>query len=277
MPVIDMRIRSLSILCLASALALSACANAPGSGSGSPSVASSAAEATPIAVPLILFTRTLNGDDLETFTMGIDGSRQTELTAVDDCCGSWSPDGTILMVPDKLASSRLLPATLNVDGTGYAVHTMGGSQVTFGGISLDAAGQPDFTRSAVYLAEADGSRAEPITEPGAFTEAAAWSPNGDWIVFNKKSGPVGVKGSDLYQIHPDGSGLHAITTAGAAGESDQVGAGWSPDGTRLLFTVVPGGPIKVGDLWTVNVDGTGLTQLTDYPAQYWGYSWQPPI
>ena len=133
----------------------------------------------------------------------------------------------------------------------------------------------DFTRSAVYVAEADGSRVEAITEPGAFTEAAKWSPDGDWIVFNKKSGPVGVKGSDLYLIHPDGSGLKAITTAGAAGTSDQVGAVWSPDGTRLLFASVPGGPVKLGDLWTVNVDGTGLIQLTDTPAQYFGYSWQP--
>ena len=140
---------------------------------------------------------------------------------------------------------------------------------------MDASGAPDFTRSAVYVAEADGSHVEAITESGAFTEAARWSPDGDWIVFNKKSGPIGVKGSDLYLVHPDGSGLTAITTEGAAGGSDQGGAAWSPDGTRLLFTVVPGGPVKRGDLWTVNVDGTDLTRLTYAPAQYFGYSWQP--
>jgi Tol biopolymer transport system component len=343
-------------------------------------------------VPLILFTRTLTWDDLQTFTIGIDGSQETELTDLRDCCGSWSPDGTIIMAPDKLASSRLLPATVNTDGTSYAVHTIGpptlnlapagwspdgnkiafegwddtdpsrtgiyvsegftlteaepvqitqalvhdiplewspdgtrllliqvarcpegdcdggdlyvvdsdgsdlirlnpegtfvaccgpaswspdGTQVTFGAPSLHAAGAADFTKSAVYVAEADGSRVEAITEPGAFTEAARWSPNDDWIVFSKKSGPIGVKGSDLYLIHPDGSGLSAITTAGAAGTSDQFGAVWSPDGTRLLFSSVPGGPVKRGDLWIVDLDGTGLTQLTDRPAQYLGYSWQP--
>jgi Tol biopolymer transport system component len=342
--------------------------------------------------PLILYTRTLTGDDLGTFTIVTDGSQETALADVHDCCGSWSPDGTIISVPDNLASSRLLPATLNVDGTGYVVHSVGlptvnlapagwspdgerflfegwddtdpsrtglyvsegfdvadaapvqittavahdialawspdgtrvllirvircpeddcevgdlfivdadgsdliqlnpegtsvsccspaswspdGTQVAFAGVSLDAAGAPDFTRSAVYAADADGSRVDAITEPGAFTETAPWSPFGGWIAFTKKSGPVGVKGSDLYLVHPDGSGLHAITTAGAAGKSDQVGPVWSPDGTRLLFTVVPGGPVKRGDLWTVDLDGTGLTQLTDSPAQYWGYSWQP--
>ena len=385
---------SVSVVAL---LALSACDSAGSPSSTSDLEPSASAvlrshQTTRDRVPLILFTRTLTGDDLQTFTIGIDGSEETELTDVHDCCGSWSPDGTIISVPDKLASSRLLPATVNADGTSYAVHSIGlptvnlapggwspdgkrflfegwddtdssrtgvyvsegfdlaeaapvqittalvhdialewspdgtrllliqvtrcpegdceggdlyvvdsdgsdlirlnpegtfvsccspaswspdGSQVTFGGVSLDAVGAPDFTTSAVYVAEADGSRAEAITEPGAFTEGARWSPDGDWIVFNKKSGPVGVKGSDLYLIHPDGSGLIAITTAGAAGKSDQVGAVWSPDGTRLLFTVVPGGPVKRGDLWTVDLDGSGLTQLTDTPSQYWGYSWQP--
>jgi Tol biopolymer transport system component len=341
---------------------------------------------------MILFTRTLTGDDLQTFTVGIDGSQETELTDVSDCCGSWSPDGTIIMAPDKVASSRLLPATVNADGTSYSVHSIGsptlnlapagwspdgnkiafegwddtdpsrtglyvsegftlteaapvqitqalvhdialewspdgtrllliqvtrcpegdcdggdlfvvdsdgsdltrlnpegtfvsccnpaswspdGTQVTFGAPSLGSTGAADFTKSAVYVAEADGSRVKAITGPGAFTEGAEWSPTADWIVFNKKSGPVGVKGSDLFLIHPDGSGLSAITTAGAAGKSDQVGAVWSPDGTRLLFTVVPGGPVKRGDLRIVDLDGTDPTRLTDAPAQYFGYSWQP--
>jgi len=358
----------------------------------SPSAVARSPEATRYSGPLILFTRTTSGDDLQTFTIGIDGSQRTELSDARDCCGFWSPDGTTIVVPDKLAASRLLPATVKPDGTGYAVHTIGpptlnlppagwspdgtklmfeawddtnpdrsgvyvsegfplteaapvqitqppvhdiplewspdgtrillirvtrcpegdcdggdlyvvdsdgsdltrlnpegtfvsccnpaswspdGTQVTFGAPSLDSAGAADFTKSAVYVAEADGSQVKAITEPGAFTEGAEWSPSGDWIVFNKKSGPVGVKGSDLYLIHSDGSGLSAITTAGAAGKSDQIGAVWSPDGTRLLFTVVPGGPVKRGDLWIVDLDGTDLTRLTDTPAQYWGYSWQP--
>ena len=382
---------------LVSTLALALFVTACGDDAGlSPTTHSSAIPAETQAAldsPLILFTRAMPGDDqVETFTIGIDGSPETELTDVHDCCGSWSPDGMTIAVPDKLASSRLLPATVNLDGTGYEVHDIGpptlnlppagwspdgskivfegwddtdpsrtglyvsegftpsgaepvqitqapvhdiplewspdgtrllliqvtrcpegdceggdlyvvnsdgsdltrlnpegtfaaccgpaswspdGTQVTFGAPSLDAEGAADFTTSAVYVAEADGSQVEAITEPGAFTEAAKWSPDGEWIVFNKKSGPIGVKGSDLYLIHPDGSGLKAITTAGAAGTSDQVGAVWSPDGTRLLFTSVPGGPVKLGDLWIVNVDGTGLTQLTDTPAQYFGYSWQP--
>jgi len=358
----------------------------------SPSTVRRSPEATRYDGPLILFTRVRSEDEAPTFTIGIDGSRETELTDVHDCCGIWSPDGTIIVVPDGTAASRVLPATLNPDGTSYVVHRMGpptlnlgfggwspdgtktvfeawddsdarqtgiyvsqgssladavpvqithakrhdiglgwspdgtrllliqvtqcpdgdcdggdlyvvnadgsgmtrlspkgtfvsccgpaswspdGTHVAFAGLSLDAAGLRDELMSAVYVTKADGSDVEAITEPGAFTESAEWSPNGEWIVFNKKSGPVGVKGSDLYLIHPDGSGLHSITTAGAAGKSDQFGAAWSPDGRRLLFDSVPGGPVKRGDLWIVNVDGTGLTQLTNARAPVFGYSWQP--
>jgi len=358
----------------------------------SPSAAAQAPDATLGDVSLILFTRKISEDDFRTFTIGIDGSQETELTDVHDCCGTWSPDGTIIVVPHGRAASRVLPATLNADGSAYAVHSIGpatlnlgpggwspdgtrtvfegwddtdpnrtgiyvsegfslaeaapvqithakrhdiglgwspdgtrmlliqvtrcpdgdcdggdlyvvdadgsnmtrlspkgtfvaccgpatwspdGTHVAFGGLSLDAAGLRDELRSAVYVAQSDGSHVKAITEPGAFTEAAAWSPDGEWIVFNKKSGPVGVKGSDLYLVHPDGSGLHAITGGGAAGKSDQFGAVWSPDGGRLLFDSVPGGPVKRGDLWVVGVDGTGLTQLTDAQRQVFGYSWQP--
>jgi Tol biopolymer transport system component len=207
----------------------------------------------------------------------------------------WSPDGTRLLLiqvtrcPDRDCDGGNLYAVgadgshltrLNPEGTFVtccdpASWSSDSSQVAFGAQSLDADGMRDFLRSAVYVAQSDGSQVKAITEPGAFTEGAEWSPNGEWIVFNKKSGPVGVKGSDLYLIHPDGSGLHPITTAGSDGKADQVGAVWSPDGSRLLFDSVPGGPVKRGDLWIVDVDGSGLTQLTDARAPVFGYSWQP--
>jgi Tol biopolymer transport system component len=392
-PALSMAIAALIALAACSPAASASAPASPTNGPGpSPSGVARAPEATRERGPLILFTRTIAKDDDRTFTIGIDGSQETELTDVHDCCGSWSPDGTIIMVPDGLAESRVLPATVNADGTAYAVHSIGpptlnlgpggwspdgtkivfeawddtdpnrtgiyvsegftlaeavpvqithaqrhdiglgwspdgtrllliqvtrcpegdcdggdlyvvdsdgsnlirlspegtfvtccapaswspdGTQVTFGALSLNAAGVGDQLRTAVYVAEADGSWVKAITEPGAFTEGAGWSPNGDWIVFNKKSGPVGVKGSDLYLVHPDGSGLSAITTEGAAGKSDQVGAVWSPDGSRLLFDSVPGGPVKRGDLWMINLDGTGLTRLTDARASVFGYSWQP--
>jgi hypothetical protein len=42
---------------------------------------------------------------------------------------------------------------------------------------------------------------------------------------------------------------------------------WSPDGSKLAFNSSP------GDLWAINADGTGLTQLTSGPATDVGPWW----
>jgi Tol biopolymer transport system component len=191
-------------------------------------------------------------------------------------CPQSDCDGGDLYVVNSDGSNliRLSPEGTFVPCCGPASWSPDGTQIAFAGVSFDAAIGPNFTSSAVYVAEADGSQVEAITEPGAFTEAASSSPNGLWIAFSKKRGPFG-QGSDLYLVHPDGSELTVVTTEGAAGKSDQFGAAWSPDGTRLLFNSVPAGAVNLGQLWIVGLDGTGLTQLTDSRAAYDGYSWQP--
>src|SRR6476620_1738366 len=92
----------------------------------SPSALARGPQASRGKVPLILFSRKLSEKDVRTFTIGIDGSQETELTDVHDCRGTWSPDGTTIAVPDA-ASSLVLSATVNADGTGYAVHALGPS------------------------------------------------------------------------------------------------------------------------------------------------------
>lgn len=49
---------------------------------------------------------------------------------------------------------------------------------------------------------------------------------------------------------------------------------WSPDSQTLLF-IRREYTAGVTDLWTVSVDGTGLDQVTDLPAEYSGYRWLP--
>ena len=41
----------------------------------------------------------------------------------------------------------------------------------------------------------------------------------------------------------------------------------SPDGTKILF--------GVGDIWSVNPDGSGKVNLTNHPAQYANVTWSP--
>jgi hypothetical protein len=124
--------------------------------------------------------------------------------------------------------------------------------------------------SAVFVVDADGGTARRIT-PWSVTLRAAWSPDGDWIAYDAES-PTASR--DVFIVHPDGTERTNITSS-----DDYYWAWapvWSPDSSGLLFVrFAPDG----GDpnLWTVNVDGTDLHQVTDGPteAEYGSYRWLP--
>lgn len=75
---------------------------------------------------------------------------------------------------------------------------------------------------------------------------------------------AGPEGNGLYRRPLDGGTPIAVLTA--KGSPIQFGkleaASWSPDGTRIVFGLVPPGE-EIGRAWIVNVDGTGLRQLTN--------------
>ena len=57
-------------------------------------------------------------------------------------------------------------------------------------------------------------------------------------------------------MNPDGSDVTQVTTLGSSGGYNVFAPTCSPDGTQLMF--VSGR----NELWLVNVDGSGLTQMT---------------
>jgi hypothetical protein len=121
---------------------------------------------------------------------------------------------------------------------------------------------------AVFVVDADGSHVKLITPRGDIL-SAQWSPDGRWIAFdNSDGGP-----HNLFVIHPDGTGLAQITSS----EEDGLfsfGPVWSHDSTKLLF-VRGSDELDSTDLWTVNVDGTDLSQVTHSSGSYRGYAWLP--
>ena len=92
------------------------------------------------------------------------------------------------------------------------------------------------------------------------------------IVFEGRQTGMG----EIYFMNPDGSGVVQVT--------DQVDGGWSvspsvsPDGTRIAFSRVAnaGSPEEEWDIYVVNVDGTGLRNVTDNPEfDGWRPAWSP--
>lgn len=99
----------------------------------------------------------------------------------------------------------------------------------------------------------DGTDEQPLTRfasGSTMPEYPSWSPDHSRVAF--------VRGNVLQLINADGSGLRPIPLAGSV-----IGAAtWSPDGSRLAFNYNIGFPATVSGLYAMNVDGTGLSQLT---------------
>ncbi len=80
--------------------------------------------------------------------------------------------------------------------------------------------------------------------------APSWSPDGTRILFQRFKGVR----SFLWVMDADGSNLAPLGKEG-------FGPSWSPDGTRIAFGDGP--RFRLTEIYVVNVDGSGLTQLTD--------------
>ena len=113
----------------------------------------------------------------------------------------------------------------------------------------------------VFVMNEDGSGVTNLTPdtPDWNDGKPAWSPDGTRIAFGSDRAGAG----DLYTMASDGSDLVRLTD----GVQD-TNPRWSPDGQRIVFTRFLD-PAEEGtdfELFVINSDGTGLTQLTDNGA-----------
>jgi tricorn protease-like protein len=119
--------------------------------------------------------------------------------------------------------------------------------------------------SAVFTVTPRGAHLHRITPWGEWTTSARFSPDGRWIAFDR------LPGHDLLRMRPDGSDVRTIVSAGVDGLGSCC-AQWSPDGTHLVFQR---GGEPATTLWTVNVDGTGLKEISKTAGEYPSYAWVP--
>jgi Tol biopolymer transport system component len=241
----------------------------------------SSARWSPDGTMIAAVTETDDGR-IGTLVMDADGSSATTFEIPDATrnapCIDWSPDGTKLLceVWDEVHPRRL-PGLFTVsssDGSGLTrltTNTTGGhdiaedfspdgTQVVF----LRENPQRDHRPLAIFVAAADGSGATRITGwlGGSACCQVRWSPDGSQIGF--------ASGGVLRTVHPDGTTAGRILVDAGVDFQFASGLAWSPDGTRIAFTMYVSSTGSE-ELYTANADdGSGLQRITNTSRHFKG-------
>jgi len=196
---------------------------------------------------------------------------------------AWSPDGTKIAIDSDAGNHPAGEGIYIIDASTGTVL----SRITanpFGWFDEQPRWSPDgqqiaFTRvkqvlrrsevMAVFLVRADGTGLRQLTQWGLNAAYPDWSPDGQTISFQTYAAHSGP--SSIFTIHPDGSGLTALVRT--TGDASFFQARWSPDGTKLIFAGSPDFRKTGNALWTVDANGSNLTQTAisgalSFPA--WG-------
>ena len=210
-------------------------------------------------------------DGFEIWVVNVDGTNAAAIVRRSiDCaisCGevaepAWSRDGSkIAFVRFQLGASGFEAAVIEVQDV-----ASGDRRVVFRAPSKTALDDPRWssdgqsivftmtrypdtqittgtaTGSAIAVVDLTKEAAEPIvlTDWSMFANYPDWRPGSDEIVFSTYG--LGEfqstdEPSNLYTIRSDGSGLTALTSFGRA-EQRATQPTWSPDGSRIIFTLV---------------------------------------
>jgi hypothetical protein len=188
------------------------------------------------------------------FTVNVDGTGLVRL----------NPPGTILGPWDLGGAGAPFAPVLDRRTASWSPD---GRRVTFAAaIATPSEAESGTVERGLFVVNADGRNAHRIVAPGQILDAQ-WAPVGDWIAFSQADPDL----PDIFVVHPDGTGARSLSSSSAGAGS--WGPVWAPDGSALVFTRNGSDYQFASELWFVNVDGSGLTQLTHTPAEYFSYEW----
>ena len=132
---------------------------------------------------------------------------------------------------------------------------------------------------ATFVANVDGTGLRRVT-PWSLRagDHPDWSPDGALIlVRSKANGPDFGRQGNLFVVRPDGTGLRRLTRFPSSVQLLQNGS-FSPDGKSIVFATTDAGSggRDRPDVFTMNLDGTGIRPVTHESNWDGSPDWGPP-
>jgi Tol biopolymer transport system component len=221
----------------------------------------------------LAFTRNDLGcdDGLDIFIVSADGSGRERLIR-NGGDAVWSPDSAMLLY--RRYPSRLFLVDLE---TGRSSQIPGARIVYSLGLASrpPAAWSPDGQRifflgadEALHVTNLDGSHNRNLTPAMERVVSFAISPG--WNLVAVAGREPGGGGREIYVLNLDGSELRRLTDNGAVQDEDPQ---WSPDGRKIAFVRTK--PDRRSEIFVMNPDGSGQTNISHHPADDAAPAWQP--
>ncbi len=127
--------------------------------------------------------------------------------------------------------------------------------------------------TALYVLDIASGRETKLTEDALFAGDSDWSADDEWIIFSTY--PLNdfqcCEVSNLYRIHPDGSGLEQLTDQ-TTPDVRLTQPRFTPDGQRVVITGVRS---SSRELWILSPDGSGEPVVVSRGGIYTHGTWQP--
>ena len=189
--------------------------------------------------------------------------------------GAWA-EQIVFLSPNK-DSGKLIEEiwTINSDGTNRCLLTNSPDLLkAWPTWSPDGAEIAFATHEGIgmlYLMDADGGNLTVLKKDYTSSTRPAWSPDGKKIayggplfimIFDIRTGKVSAVRVPVHRL--SGSRIHDVA--------------WSPDGHQFAFAakiIDKAGNSQARDVYVMNVDGTGLQQLTQHRAEDDAPAWSP--
>jgi TolB protein len=222
--------------------------------------------------------------------MDADGANAHAITngAVRDWLPDWGPDGRIAFSSFRDGNDELY--VMNGDGTNpvrltftpdsaelHSSWSGDGSQIVFDEQIYKRPGDPTEPDGDddIWLINSDGTNMHRLFGfPGGTDRDPSWSPTSTTIAFWSTTSGCCPSGDVIYTV----DAVTGVATQRVNAQTSPVtltlDPEWSTDGSKIVFSGLAG--VATGfDIFTMNPDGTGMTNISNSVGRDSSPSWQP--